>query len=158
MPWDRISLPLESEGGTYKRVEYGFELFDHTADLGFRVRALSLAGLIKPASEALYAAIGTLVAGRDAGQRRIEIRDDDAAYLLRDYLTELLVAFEREALIATTVGVVSFEDGCLVADVAFATIDQDQSVLCREVKAVTYHELAIRELPGGFEATVIVDI
>jgi SHS2 domain-containing protein len=37
-------------------------------------------------------------------------------------------------------------------------IDMEASVLEREVKAVTYHELAIREIDAGFELTYIVDI
>jgi hypothetical protein len=38
------------------------------------------------------------------------------------------------------------------------TIDAGRSVPGHEVKAVTYHELAIRPIPGGFEATYILDI
>ena len=37
-------------------------------------------------------------------------------------------------------------------------VDQNRSVLAHEVKAVTYHELAVRPLPNGFEATCILDI
>ena len=38
----------------------GYELFDHTADIGVRVWAPSLAKLIPPASEGLYAVLGEL--------------------------------------------------------------------------------------------------
>ena len=37
-------------------------------------------------------------------------------------------------------------------------LDNDATVYSREVKAVTYHELAIRQTPEGYEATVILDI
>ena len=37
-------------------------------------------------------------------------------------------------------------------------LDVKRCAYYREVKAVTYHELAIREIEGGFEAVYIVDI
>ena len=37
-------------------------------------------------------------------------------------------------------------------------IDEDRCVFFREVKAITYHALDIVSVPGGFQATVIVDI
>ena len=37
-------------------------------------------------------------------------------------------------------------------------VDQRLSVYDREVKAVTYHELDVRAVSNGFEATFIVDI
>ena len=37
-------------------------------------------------------------------------------------------------------------------------IDRRLSAYHHEVKAITYHELDILRIPGGYEATVIVDI
>jgi len=139
-------------------VEPAYELFDHTADMGLRIRAVSLEALLVPATSALYAAIGTLVPGETAGARRIEVKDDEAAYLLRDFLTELLVMFERESRMVTTIDSAEFRDGFLAAECRLSTVDVPRSVLQREVKAITYHELAIKSTSGGFEATVIVDI
>lgn len=46
----------------------------------------------------------------------------------------------------------------LTAIVQTAPVDHHRSVSSREVKAVTYHELAICSTPQGYEATLIVDI
>jgi SHS2 domain-containing protein len=42
-------------------MEATYELFEHTADLGVRVRAANLPDLLAPATAGLYACIGTLV-------------------------------------------------------------------------------------------------
>lgn len=139
-------------------VDASYELFDHTADMGLRIRAGSLDGLLEPASRALYAAIGSLVPGDERRERRLTLADGTAADLLRDFLTELLVAFERESLMVAAVKHASFTDARLDAELVMSKVRVDQSSLEREVKAITYHELEIRPIPGGVEATIIVDI
>ena len=89
---------------------------------------------------------------------KIELHHADPSVLLRDYLDELLVLFDRDHRIVTTANVSTFGEGRLVALLETALVDHERSVYHHEVKAITYHELAIREIPGGFEAAVIVDI
>ena len=135
-----------------------FEHFDHTADMGLRIRAATHAELLKPAGEALYAAIGDLMAGESVDSIEFNLSGQDAAGLLRDYLTELLHLFECKHEMATAVDVLKFDDQALQATVALAGVDFDRSDLRREVKAITYHELSIDKIEGGYEATLIVDI
>ncbi len=136
-----------------------FELFDHTADMGIRVRAATREGLLWPAATGLYAAFGELVAATtNPTPFTFHEQGDDAAVSLRDFLTELLILFEREHKILTSIESASFGDGGLVVSGQSADVDLKRSVYCREVKAITYHDLSIREVDGGFEATLIVDI
>ena len=139
-------------------MEPSFELFDHTADMGIRVQAATLPELPAPAGEGLYAVIGGLVAGQVAAPVTVDLRGDDPAVLLRDYLNELLILFDRDQRRATSLDVAVFDDRRLAATVRTAHLDRDRSAYTREVKAITYHELDIRSIPGGYEATVIVDI
>ena len=60
--------------------------------------------------------------------------------------------------IATVVEVPTFTDTRLTVTIQARSIDRQNSVFHHEVKAVTYHELDIKAVPGGYEATVIVDI
>ncbi|MFQ5494823.1 MAG: archease [Phycisphaerae bacterium] len=135
-----------------------FELFDHTADLGIRVRAPALAELLQPAADGLYAAIGRLLPGGVSASVTLELTGDEAAVLLRDFLDELLILVERDGRIATGHVGTAFDDHRLHTTVRTARIDPERSVFDREVKAVTYHQLAIQSIPGGVEATLIVDI
>ena len=139
-------------------MEPSYEIFDHTADAGIRVRAASLAELVAPAGEALYVIIGDLEATRETAGVAFDLAGSDAATLLRDYLHELLILFDRDSRMVTAADVETFTDQRLAVAVQAAAVDRDRSEYLREVKAITYHELGIRTIPGGYEATVIVDI
>ena len=64
-------------------MEPSYELFDHTADMGIRVRAATLPELLAPAGEGLYAVIGNLVAGEEAEPAAFDIAGKESAELLR---------------------------------------------------------------------------
>jgi SHS2 domain-containing protein len=136
-----------------------FELFDHTADLGVRVRAPSMPQLVAPATAGFYAAIGEVHAADGPGTAwHCESAADEPALLLRDYLAELLALLDCEQRCIAAPRVHEFAAGRLVVAATAHPIDPARSLLLREVKAVTYHELALRPVPGGFELTFIVDI
>src|SRR4051812_1800632 len=77
-----------------------FELFEHTADLGLRVRAASLEELLIEAARGLLA---MLVANpevvRPLQTKSISVAADEPGFLLFDWLNELLFAFESEKLL-----------------------------------------------------------
>ena len=135
-----------------------FELFDHTADMGLRIRGASMSELLFPAAGALYAAIGSIVPKGDAETRRIDLNAESGAYLLRDFLAELLAVVEQESRMVTAIDNAVFNQRTLAADLQMRTINSEKSVFDHEVKAITYHELVIHPIPGGYEATLIVDI
>ena len=143
-------------------MEASFELFDHTADIGIRARAATLPELATVMGGGLYAVIGELLpaqgAAAEARELKIELQHADIAVLLRDYLDELLVLFDRDHRIVTVANVSTFGEGRLVAVLETTLVDHQRSVYQHEVKAITYHELDIRQIFGGFEAAVIVDI
>jgi SHS2 domain-containing protein len=135
-----------------------FELFDHTADMGIRVRAASLPELLAPARDGLYAVIGDLQATGPSEPVFLDLTGEDAAGLLRDYLAEVLTVFDRDARIVTAVDAATFTQHHLTATLITAKLDNDRSALHREVKAITYHGLDVYSIPDGYEATLIVDI
>jgi SHS2 domain-containing protein len=135
-----------------------YELFDHTADMGVRVFATSLSGLLLPATAGFYAVIGRLVTCAQPAERELKVTGDEPSVLLRDYLTELLHLFESERRQLTDLLVREFTPVRLLVVGQARPIDLAKSVFEREVKAITYHELAIRPVAGGYEATYIVDI
>jgi SHS2 domain-containing protein len=135
-----------------------YELFDHTADLGIRVFAATRAELVPLAAEALYAAIGELRPAGDPRPILVEFHGEDAAVLLRDFLSELLYAFEQERRMMTSIQIAEFSASRMAVTGESREVDETASVLMREVKAVTYHELALREFAEGVEFTCIVDI
>lgn len=145
-------------------VPSGFELFDHTADLGVRAHAASRSGLVDPATAGLYACVGQLVPGGDAQPVEFVLEpaapsDPGAcAALLRDFLAEVLHVLETRRRMLVNLRVVEFSPLRLHVRAQSVALDAARSDAQREVKAVTYHALSIVDTRDGCEATFIVDI
>ena len=135
-----------------------FAFFDHTADLGMHVTADTLPELVHAAGEGLYAAIGQLTSRGTTQEHHWEFDGDEWHLLLRDYLAELLALFEGDHRLVTAVTAATFDGTRLRVTAQSAAVDREHSAYQREVKAVTYHELALQRTAAGFTASFIVDI
>ena len=134
------------------------ETFDHTADLGLRVRTADLNALFAEAGEALFSVIvedlGTVAA---ATRVEIKLTEADRELLLFDWLKELLYRFDAEHLLFSRFEVTVRPDG--LTGVAWGeTLDRTRHELGHEVKAITYHGLKVEQTNDGWVAEVIVDI
>jgi SHS2 domain-containing protein len=140
-----------------------YETFDHTADLGLRIRAADLSALFAEAGLALTSLLVEDPAAVRGGEARVEVKlpPDDLQFLLFDWLKALLSRFETDRLLFSRfeVKVVSAEAG-LDAVAWGERCDESRHELSHEVKAITYHGLkVVREADGGgWLAEVIVDI
>jgi SHS2 domain-containing protein len=136
------------------------ETFDHTADLGLRVRANDVVDLFRAAAEGLF---GIIVANPDSIQARemeqIAISADDAEDLLVAWLSELLFLCETKHQLFRDFDLSITEDQkSLMATIAGEPIDPHRHILDHEVKAVTRHGLSVRRDGPGWVAEVILDI
>jgi SHS2 domain-containing protein len=135
-----------------------FETFEHTADLGLRIRAADLDTLFAEAAQALFAVlVEDLSAVRPAQPVELRIDGDERDLLLFDWLKELLYRCDAEHLLFSRFDVKVREDG-LSATAWGEPLDRSRHVLDHEVKAITYHGLRVEPVAGGWEAEVIVDI
>jgi SHS2 domain-containing protein len=133
-----------------------FELFEHTADLGLRIRARDLPALFRDAGRCLFAAIAEPEpTGAAARQVSFELQGDRYDYLMLDWLAELLFVSETEHVLLGEFRV-AVDDYRVVAQAS--VYDPRGYRLLREVKAVTYHGLKVERLGGGWLAEIIVDI
>ena len=134
------------------------ETFDHTADLGLRIRAADLDTLFAEAAVALFA---VLVEDLDTVHATIRIEIDltgsDRELLLFDWLQELLYRFDAEHLLFARFEVKVRPDS-LSGTAWGEKLDRERHELAHEVKAVTYHGLKVEETSDGWLAEVIVDI
>ena len=136
-----------------------YEHFEHTADLGLRVRAPDLDTLFAEAGAALFSAIvedlGTVVASR---KLEVRLEGDDREYLLFDWLKELLYRFDAERVVFGRFEAHVGATG-LSGTAWGEPFDPARHVPLHEVKAITYHELRVEKTPDGkWLAEVIVDI
>jgi SHS2 domain-containing protein len=136
------------------------ETFDHTADLGLRIRAGDLDDLFQTAAEALFNAI---VANRDAVRNvyheRLALAAESTEDLLIEWLNELIFRSETEHRLYCCFHVTVDAHGrALSAEIGGEPVDPARHVLDHEVKAVTYHGVSIVRVEEGYLAEVILDI
>src|SRR4051812_32851331 len=119
------------------------EVFDHTADVGLRIRARDRDDLFRTAAEGLF---DYIVTNRDevreevADPVRLEAESDEE--LLAVWLNELIFRCETRHVLYGTFEVRVAEDGrSLEAQIRGEGIDRGRHVLDHEVKAVTRHGL-----------------
>jgi SHS2 domain-containing protein len=135
-----------------------YETFDHTADLGLRIRAADLAALFADAGMALTAC---LVENPEAVRAEVpfavKLPADELEYLLFDWLKALLYQFDAEKLLFSRFDV-KVSDAGLEATAWGERLDEERHELAHEVKAITYHGLKVEREGEGWLAEVIVDI
>jgi SHS2 domain-containing protein len=135
-----------------------FEVFEHTADLGLRIRAAERTELFVEAARALFSVfVANLDSVRCVEQRSYEVQGDADDYLLFDWLNELLYTYDTERLLLARFDV-ELGDGRLRAVCRGEPIDRTRHDLEHEIKAITYHGLRVERDGDGWLAEVIVDI
>jgi len=135
-----------------------YEVFEHTADLGLRIRAATLEAFFADAARGLGAVItGDLAQIRPTSEERFVIAGTDPVWLLYDLVGEVHAAFELRRMLFCDFQVSQDATG-LSAIARGEPYDPAVHTLAHEVKAITQHELDVRHDAAGWQATVIVDI
>jgi protein archease len=132
----------------------GPEEIEHTADRAFRVRGRNLAELLERAAQAMVALDGEPPISKSFIRRVIEVEGSDRETLLVNWLNEILYLEQTHH---------EFYDHCLLSDVSKNHLraqlygrQLDHSVT--SLKAVTFHNLEVKESSEGLEATIVVDV
>ena len=135
-----------------------FEVFEHTADIGMRIRAPDRPILFTDAARSLFSLlVANLETVRCVQVEKFEIAGREDDYLLFDWLNELLYTFETKRLLLAEFDV-QVDDSGLRAVCRGEPIDPTRHEMDHEVKAITYHELKVENTGDGWLAEVIVDI
>jgi len=136
-----------------------YEFFDHTADIGVHVFGGTLESLFTNAAAALYEALGQLQKSEVRDQRLLEIEAGTIEDLLHDWLAELLYEVEANHLLYDEVEITELTPQRIAATLCGGEIDFERSQTNEEIKAVTYHELRVDQLPDAtWRAVVIFDV
>ena len=137
------------------------EHFEHTADVGFRVRAADLNDLFRTAAEGLFDyVVVNREAVREAESEHVALSAESPADLLVAWLNELIFRSETtHRLYGRFDPAVDGDGRAMAATISGEPIDPDRHVLDHEVKAVTHHGATLRpDEGGGWVAELILDI
>jgi SHS2 domain-containing protein len=142
----------------------GFELLEHTADVGVRARGATLEEAFEQAALGLAEVLGARRPGPSppGGARgreavAVEVTAGDTGGLLVDWLNEVLWLHETRGHAAIAeVRVERVGDGRASGSVTFSSTDPPADGTF--VKAVTYHRLRVDRDAGGWLAEVYLDV
>jgi len=135
-----------------------YELIEHTADVGVRVRAPSPGELFANAAYAMFDLIGNIESARPQTGCSVAVEAADYEELLVNWLTELLFLFETERLLLCEFDVEEIDARHLRAKVRGEKYDPDRHELETDIKAVTYFGLHVAQHQEGWSAAVVFDI
>jgi SHS2 domain-containing protein len=131
----------------------GYELIDHTGDVGIAVRAPTLEGIYAESARALFEILADPAGEPPAAWEDFPLPPGPPEEGLRDFLAELLYRFSAERKMY-----VSFAPGSGKVSAGSAPYDPARHALRTEVKAVTWHGLRVARGPDGWEARIILDL
>jgi len=136
---------------------------EHPADLLLEIWGNSLPELFENALFALYDQLADLEGFGTGHRLTIKGEGNTPAEALRSLLSEALYHFATQGFVACRgkVAVEQSPNGKLeaVAELDGETVDRGRHTLHGEIKAVTYHRLAVEQArDGSWRATVLFDV
>jgi SHS2 domain-containing protein len=135
-----------------------FITLDHTADLGIEVYGNDLNELFEGAAMAMMRIMVGSVAGPETRGMPISVAGDDLSDLMVRWLGEILYLLEGERKIVSAVTARHVSPRRLDAVWNGMDFDPDRHEILCEIKAVTYHQIAVSQKDGRWQARVIFDV
>jgi len=136
----------------------GFEIIDHTADVGIVVYGADLKQLFSNAALALFSLVTNPKSIRQALQRDVKIISEDEDSLLVEWLNELIYLFDAEHILFNRFDIERLTSDSLQASCYGENIDPLRHKIRIGVKAATYHMLKIDKESDGYKVQIIFDI
>jgi SHS2 domain-containing protein len=138
----------------------GFDIFEHTADIGLDIFGLELSDVFEYAGRGMFAIIfhNSPPEIEPKGEYKIKLQARDLEQLMVDWLDELLYIFSIEHIVISDYEIsIDPKTFSLEAKVDGALVEDDELKGIREIKAVTYHMLSVKKTER-WEAKVLFDI
>jgi SHS2 domain-containing protein len=136
-----------------------YKEIEHTADVGLELEASDLRAAFELAAASMFDLMCDLDSVGDGVCRtvRIRARDADLENMMVRWLTELLYVFESERLLLSGFDVTKLSSDTLEAEVVGEQFDPGHHVFKSELKAATYHDIAVDQTEGVWFVRVIFD-
>lgn len=134
-------------------VSSGYEELEHTADIALRVWGEDFFSLLRQSAKGMYDLMGIKLERTVPKESEFEIDKRNREIQLVDFLNEILYLAEEEAAIFETFIFNQNEDGIHVQASGY-----EANSIQRDIKAVTFHDLDIRETDRGLETKITFDV
>jgi SHS2 domain-containing protein len=135
-----------------------YELIDHTADIGIIAYGNTKEEAFEVAAEAMFDLICPLDKVEEKERFDIEVDAEDLESLLVTWLNELLYVFDVKRLIFKKFNVTLIGNNQLISHCFGEKFDPKKHEIIREIKAVTYNLLKIKNKDNQWMIQVVFDI
>jgi SHS2 domain-containing protein len=136
-----------------------FELLEHTGDLGLQVWSSSLEGIFATAAQGLFYVISELKNVEAQKRLEIQLEAESLEELFVRWLNHLNFLFVTEEMLFCRFDPIKIVNNThLSATVSGESISMEKHEILREIKAVTYHQLNLKQVETGWFAQVIFDL
>ena len=132
---------------------YGYREIEHTADWELEVWAPDMCGLLEQAARGMYDLSGICLERTQSERRELELQAEDAESLLVVFLGELLHLIEQDNL-AYDEFQIELDGFVLHAQLSGSQVQK----IDKEIKAVTYHNLQVRQSRQGLQVNIVFDV
>ena len=150
-----IDHPSSSKGPFPK-----YEWLDHTADIGIRVQGADPTALFINAGRAMFDLISDSCAVQNttAAPVKVNVTGSDWVDLLVNWLRELLYFWTGREQLISQLDVDSISKNKIVGQVKTCPYAPGRHLVRHELKAVTYHQAAVKQVSGVWVAEIIFDV
>jgi SHS2 domain-containing protein len=137
-----------------------FETVDHTGDVAIRIRAASFTDLVAEGIRAIASVLfqGEPLAFGASEHWQGRIAGVDREDTLVRALSEALHWMQDAQRVPLRVEARELEEDAVGLELEGVRADGERCRQIEEIKAVTYHNLEIRETPQGLETIVVLDV
>ena len=130
----------------------------HTGDLGILVYGSDLPALFAHAAWAMFDVISDVTTIRPLHTTTVDVEAIDLEDLLVRWLSELLYLYDTQRFLSCGATFTVLEPTHLTATVRGEPFDPTHHPIDTELKAVTYHQIAVEQVEGRWQARVIFDL
>jgi SHS2 domain-containing protein len=138
--------------------EHRFEIIEHTADFGVIGKGATMAEAFENAAYGMFTIVADLEKYQPTTQKEITVAGSDDVNMFERFLSSLLVVFDGDALLPLDFEITEISMGRLTCWVDARPVADDIEWLGPAVKAVTYHQMAVENKNGEWQAKAIFDV
>ena len=135
-----------------------YRLIDHTADLGIEVYGKDLKELFQNAAEAFSEIVWDTSQVLESRQIDISVEGDGLEQLMVMWLGELLYIHETEGFLFKRFEIHEMGDSRIRATGYGENFYEERHLIRTEIKAVTYHQIQVRQQEDIWISRVIFDL
>jgi len=134
-----------------------YEVLSHTADTGVVVHGVTVTELFENAAFAMFDLMFGIADRQGAERVEVEVAAATIEELLVDWLSTLLFEAETRDLALCSFGIDTLGDGRL-SGWASGISSVNLELRGPPIKAITYHDMAIEDIPNGWSVRVVFDV